>query len=75
MNEQIATHDSLEQSLRVELESEKSKSEALAIEVADLKERIENTESVIQSENEVSIKSELNTFESLLEYEGLIYFV
>ena len=56
--------------MRIELENEKSKNEALVLEMADLKEKMRENEEITRSQNEVSIKSELNSFESMLECEG-----
>ena len=63
-------HDKLEEQMRIELENEKSKNEALVLEMADLKEKMQENEEITRSQNEVSIKSELNSFESMLECEG-----
>ena len=70
MTDKQKEHDKAEEQLRIELENEKSRNDALSLEVNDLKEKIASNEAVSRTENEVSIKSELNAFESILSNEG-----
>ena len=70
LDEHQKQHDAAEEELRIELEHEKSNNDALSSELKELKEKMTANEAAAQTENEVSIKSELNTFESLLECEG-----
>jgi len=69
LDEHQKQHDTAEEELRIELEHEKSNNDALSSELKELKEKMTANEAAAQTENEVSIKSELNTFESLLECE------
>ena len=70
MTDKQKEHDEAEEQLRIELENEKSRNDALSLEVNDLKDKIASNEAVSRTENEVSIKSELNAFESILSNEG-----
>ena len=75
LDEHQKQHDKAEEELRIELEQEKSSNDALNSELKELKEKMAANEAAAQTENEVSIKSELNTFESLLECEGKVTFI
>ena len=57
----------------VELHKVRSEAEVLKSEIQELKDKISSHEEKERNSNEVSIKTELNTFESLLECEG--YFI
>ena len=59
-----------EAEIRIELEKSKETNEGLVLEITELKEKLDRYEARELESNEVSIKTELNTFESLLECEG-----
>jgi len=58
-----------EAEIRIELEKSKETNEGLVLEITELKEKLDRYEARELESNEVSIKTELNTFESLLECE------
>ena len=59
-----------EAEIRIELEKSKETNEGLVLEISELKEKLDRYEARELESNEVSIKTELNIFESLLECEG-----
>ena len=61
-----------EAEIRIELEKSKETNEGLVLEITELKEKLDRYEARELESNEVSIKTELNIFESLLECEGKI---
>ena len=63
-----------EAEIRIELEKSKETNEGLVLEITELKEKLDRYEARELESNEVSIKTELNTFESLLECEGKLIF-